>query len=69
MLRRQRWAELCGFEASLVYTVNSRTARGTKRNPDLKKTNKQMIYMLVYVCMCMYACVYFMWTLYQLEGG
>jgi hypothetical protein len=38
-LRRERQADLCDFEASLVYRVNSRTSRGTQRNPVLK--NKQ----------------------------
>ena len=32
-LRRQRQAELCEFEASLVYRASSRTARTTQRNP------------------------------------
>jgi hypothetical protein len=43
-LGRQRQA-ISEFEASLVYRVSSRTARGTQRNPVLKKqktqTNKQ----------------------------
>jgi hypothetical protein len=40
---RQREADLCGFEASLVYGASSRTARATQRNPVLNKTkqNKQ----------------------------
>ena len=32
---------LCEFEASLVYTVTSRTARATKRNPVLEKPKIQ----------------------------
>ena len=28
------------FEASLVYTVSSKTAKATQRNPVLKKKNK-----------------------------
>ena len=31
--RRQRQADACEFEASLVYRVSSRTARATQRNP------------------------------------
>jgi len=37
---RQRQADLCEFEASLVYRVSSRTARDTQRNPVSKQTNK-----------------------------
>ena len=34
--------DLCEFQASLIYRVNSRTARATQRKPVLKKqTNKQ----------------------------
>jgi hypothetical protein len=41
-LGRQRQADLCEFEASLDYSVSSRTARGMQRNPVLKKKqNKQ----------------------------
>jgi hypothetical protein len=32
VLGRQRQADLYEFEASLVYRVSSRTARGTQRN-------------------------------------
>jgi hypothetical protein len=35
--QEQRHADLCEFEASLVYTVSSRTARTTQRNPVSKK--------------------------------
>ena len=35
--QRQRQAELLEFEASLVFRVNSRTARATQRNPVSKK--------------------------------
>jgi hypothetical protein len=35
-LERQRQADLCEFEASLVYRANSRTVRVTQRNPILK---------------------------------
>jgi hypothetical protein len=31
-LRRQRQADLCDFEASLVYRASSRTARAVQRN-------------------------------------
>jgi hypothetical protein len=31
-LGRQRQAELCEFEASLVYTVSSRTPKAAQRN-------------------------------------
>jgi hypothetical protein len=36
---RGRW--ISEFEASLVYTVSSRTARATQRNPVLGKKNKK----------------------------
>jgi len=36
-LERQRQAELCEFEASLVYKVSPRTARATWKNPVLKR--------------------------------
>jgi hypothetical protein len=39
-LRRQRQADLCEFEASLVYRVSSRTGRATQRNPVCKNKNK-----------------------------
>jgi hypothetical protein len=35
-----RGRRISEFEASLVYTVHSRTARVTKRNPVSKKQNK-----------------------------
>jgi hypothetical protein len=34
-----RGRKIAEFEASLVYRVNSRTARATQRNPVSKKTN------------------------------
>ena len=34
---RQKQADLCEFEACLVYRVSSRTARATQRNPVSKK--------------------------------
>ena len=42
-LGRQKQADLCEFEASLIYRVSSRTARAIHRNPVSKKkqTNKQ----------------------------
>ena len=41
-LERQRQADLCEFEGSLVYRVSSRTVRASQRNPVLRKpTNKQ----------------------------
>jgi len=39
-LRRQRQAELCEFKASLVYRVNSRTAKAMQRNPVSKRKKK-----------------------------
>jgi hypothetical protein len=39
-LRRQRWVDLCEFEASLVYGVGSRTAKATQRNPVSKNKAK-----------------------------
>jgi hypothetical protein len=38
-LWRQRQADLCEFEASLVYQISSRTARATQRTP-VSKQNK-----------------------------
>jgi hypothetical protein len=39
---RQRQADICELEVSLVDRENSRTARATQRNPILEnKTNKQ----------------------------
>jgi hypothetical protein len=35
-LRRQKQADLCEFEASLVYKMNSRTARAVHRNHILE---------------------------------
>ena len=35
-LGRQRQADLCEFEVSLVYRVSSRTARATQRNPEVE---------------------------------
>lgn len=37
VLRRQRQAELCELNSSLVYKVSTREARATKINPDSKK--------------------------------
>jgi hypothetical protein len=34
-------ADLCEFEASLVYRVSSRTAKVTQRNPVLKNKRKK----------------------------
>jgi hypothetical protein len=33
VLRRERQADLCELEASVVFRVSSRTARATQRNP------------------------------------
>ena len=41
---RQRQADLCEFEVSLVYRVSSRTVRDTQRNAVSKQTNKQRIW-------------------------
>ena len=41
-LRRQRQADIHKFEPSLLYRVNSRTARATQRTPvSNSQTNKQ----------------------------
>ena len=40
-LGRQRQANLCEFEASLVYKINSRTARATQRNPVSNQKEKK----------------------------
>ena len=42
-LRRQRLADLCEFEANLVYRASFRTARAAQRNPDSKHKTKQKI--------------------------
>jgi hypothetical protein len=38
-LRRQRQADICEFEGSLIYRVSSKSARGTHRNPVSKRKN------------------------------
>ena len=44
VFNRQRQADLCEIEASLVYRVGSRTARTTQRNPVLNtKQNNNKI--------------------------
>ena len=41
LIGRQRQEDLCEFEASLIYNVNSMTTRAvTQRNPVLKTTVK-----------------------------
>ena len=40
-LGRQRQADLCEFEASLVYRMSSRTARTTQRNQLKKQKDEQ----------------------------
>jgi hypothetical protein len=40
-LGRQRQADLCEFDASLVYKVSFRTARATQRNPVYKNQKNQ----------------------------
>jgi hypothetical protein len=48
-LGRQRQADFCEFEASLVFRVCSTTARATQRYPDSQKqTNKDGINSLVW---------------------
>ena len=37
---RRLTADLSEFEASLVYTVNSRTAKATQKNKNQKQNNK-----------------------------
>ena len=39
-----RWRRISEFETSLVYKVNSWTARVTQRNPVLKTKNKKSSY-------------------------
>jgi hypothetical protein len=39
-IRMLRQADLCEFQANLVYRVSSRTARTPQRNPVLKKKKK-----------------------------
>jgi hypothetical protein len=40
-LGKQRQEDLCEFEASLIYTVNPRTARTTQRNPVSNNNNTE----------------------------
>jgi hypothetical protein len=40
-LGRQKQADLCEFEASLIYRVSSRTARAIHRNPVSKKQKQK----------------------------
>jgi hypothetical protein len=40
-LRKQRQADLCEFQVSLVYRVSYRTVRATQRNPILKSQKKR----------------------------
>jgi hypothetical protein len=51
---RQRQADLCEFEASLVYIVSSRTARAIQRN---KKTKPNQNILPTYLPTHM-ACIY-----------
>jgi hypothetical protein len=39
---RQRQADICEFEASLVYRASSRTAKATQRNPVSKKKKSKL---------------------------
>jgi len=41
-LRRQRQADHCEFEASLVYRMSSRIAKATQRNPVSRKVKRTM---------------------------
>ena len=41
-LRRQRQADLCEFDASLVYRAASRTVRATQRKPVLKNQSGEL---------------------------
>jgi hypothetical protein len=42
VLRRKEQLHLYEFEASLLYTVSSRTARATQRNSCLEKKKENM---------------------------
>ena len=44
--RRQEQVDLYKFEASLVYSKNSRIARATQRNPDSKNKIAAVIFIL-----------------------
>jgi hypothetical protein len=46
-LGRQKQARISEFEASLVYRVNSRTARTIQRNPVSKNKKKKKSFLLV----------------------
>jgi hypothetical protein len=44
VFKRQRQADLCELEASLIYRVHPRTAKATQRNPvsgEKKKVEKR----------------------------
>jgi hypothetical protein len=49
-VRRQRQINLCEFEASLVYILNSTIARCTQQRPCLQKKKIIKMY-LIFVCM------------------
>jgi hypothetical protein len=56
-LRRQRQADLCEFEASLVYRASSRTGRTVvQRKPDSKQNNplKPKISKNIFIYLYMY---------------
>jgi hypothetical protein len=44
--QRQRQWDLYKFEASLIYSKNSRIARATQRNPDSKNKIAAVIFIL-----------------------
>ena len=46
--------DLSVHESSLVYTVSSRIARATQRNPVSPSKIYVYIYMYIYVCVCVY---------------
>jgi hypothetical protein len=49
-LRRQRQADLCESEVSLVYKVSFRTVRTTQRNPVWKNNTKKLLIIFGILC-------------------
>jgi hypothetical protein len=47
-LGRQKQADLCESEASMLYRASSRTARATQRNP-VSKNKSIYIYIYIYI--------------------
>ena len=72
-LERQRQAELCEIEASLVYKASSRITRAVaQRNPVFKQTKIYLPYVFVYVCAqvyIIYTCTMYTWIPEEVRRG